>query len=157
MPRWLSYTLGVVIVVIVIAAVMAPIGPMPGIRLGGTTASAPDQWSSVTLPEEVRLEASGGVLPYVVIIWVFESDNNLYVIGSPDSRWVALASENPDVRLRINDDVYAMKATRMPPGRVDLAQKYVDRYKDNYPQIVESFGPLDAFAQGAVLIELSSG
>ena len=155
MPRWLTYILVALIVLVLGLALFAPIGPMPGVRLGGNHASPPDQWSSVSLPEEVRL-ATSGTLPYVVIIWVVESDNRLYVIGAPDSTWVERATQTSDVRLRIDDNAYDMRATRLEPGRQDVFQMYIDRYKGNYPDIIAGFPPLEQFAAGAALFELTA-
>jgi len=155
MPRWLSYVLVVLIVLALGVALAAPIGPMPGIRLGGNPATAPAQWSSLALPEEVRLATSAGMLPHVVIIWVVESDNRLYVIGAPDSTWVDGATRAPDVRLRIGDNAYDMRATRIESGREDIFQMYIDRYKDNYPDIIAGFPPIEEFSQGAALFELA--
>ena len=156
MPRWLTVILIATVVLVFGLALAAPIGPMPGIRLGGTAATPPDQWSSMTLPEEVRLATSAGFLPHVVIIWVVEDDNRLYLIGAPDSAWVEGATQSPDVRLRIGDNAYDMRATRIAAGREDMFQKYIDRYKDNYPEIIASFPPIEEFSQGAALFELVS-
>jgi hypothetical protein len=156
MPRWLTYVLIVFIVLTVVVALAAPIGPMPGVRLGGSPATAPAQWSSVNLPGEVRLATSAGMLPHVVIIWVVESDDRLYVVGAPDSAWVEGATRSPDVSLRIGDDTYEMRATRLEPGRQDIVQKYIDRYKDDYPDIIADFPPVEEFSQGAAVFELVS-
>ena len=154
MPRWVTYVLVAVIVLVVGVALAAPIGPMPGIRLGGSPATAPTQWSSVDLPEEVLLSTSAGVLPHVVILWVVESDDRLYLIGDPAGTWVEGATRSPDVRLRIGDNVYDMRAARITSGRQDIFQMYIDRYKDNYPEIIASFPPIEQFAQGGALFEL---
>ena len=154
MPRWLTYVLIALIVLLLGVALVAPIGDMPGIRLGGSPATAPAQWSSVDLPEEVLLSTSAGVLPHVVILWVVESDDRLYLIGDPASTWVEGATRSPDVRLRIGDNVYGMRAARITSGRQDIFQMYIDRYKDNYPEIIASFPPIEQFAQGGALFEL---
>ena len=155
MPRWLTYIMIALLLLTLSAALAAPVGPMPGIRLGGNAASAPAQWSSVSLPEEVLLATSAGLLPHVVNIWVVESDNRLYLIGSPDSTWVQGATSSPDVRLRIGDNAYDMRATRIDSGRQDIFQMYLDRYRDNYPEIIADFPPVDVFSQGGALIELT--
>ena len=155
MPRWLTYAFIGLVVLTLGVAMAAPIGPMPGIRLGGSPATTPAEWSSVTLPEEVNLATSAGLLPHVVILWVVESDNHLYVIGAPDSTWVEQATQSPDVRLRIGDDAYDMLATRIQSGRQDIFQMYIDRYKDNYPDIIAGFPPVEEFAKGAALFELN--
>ncbi|MDH3644027.1 MAG: DUF2255 family protein [Gammaproteobacteria bacterium] len=155
MPRWLTYVLVVLIVVVLGVALAAPIGPMPGIRLGGDSATPPAEWASVNLPEEVRLATHAGALPHVVIIWVVESGNRLYVIGAPDSAWVEGATQSPDVRLRIDGNAYDMRATPLEAGRREIAQKYIDRYKDNYPDIISGLPPIDEFSQGAAILELA--
>ncbi len=155
MPRWLSYVLVAIIVVALGVAIAAPIGPMPGFRLGGNLATVPAHWSSVDLPEEVRLATASGLLPHVVIIWVVESDDRLYVIGDPESTWVEGATRSPDVRLRIGDKAYDMRATRIESGPREIFQKYIDRYKDNYPEIIEGFPPMEEFSKGAALFELA--
>ncbi len=155
MPRWLTYVLAVLVVGLIVVAIAAPIGPMPGIRIGGTPADAPDTWSAAELPDEVLFATYDGALPYVVTIWIVESGGGLYVVGDPESTWVKKATSASDVKVRINDAVYDMRATRMPPGRVDVLQAYVDRYKADYPEIIDSFPPVPDLAQGSALFELS--
>ena len=154
MPRWLNIALIAVLVIGLVVAIAAPIGPLPGFRLGGSEAAAPESWAGQTLPDEVKLETGAGFLPRVVIIWVVEHAGRLHVIGSPDSTWVQAATEVSDVRLRIEDDVYDMRANRLPPGQTDVVQKYLDRYRPGYPDIVGSFPPFEEFAQGAAVFEL---
>ena len=154
MPRWLIYIVITLIVLTLGMLLAAPIGPLPGVRIGGSAASPPAVWSSQALPEEVHLQTSANLLPHVVIVWVVESDNRLYLIGSPDSTWVKGATQSPDVRLRIGDNTYDMRATRITSGRSDIFQRYIDRYKDNYPEIIASFPPIDEFSAGGALFEL---
>jgi hypothetical protein len=84
-----------------------------------------------------------------------ESGGSLYVVGDPASTWVKKATNSSDVRIRIGDSVYDMQARRMPTRRVDVLQAYVDRYKADYPEIINSFPPLPEFAQGSALFELT--
>jgi hypothetical protein len=155
MPSWLKIVLIVLLVVVLGAAIAAPIGPMPGFRIGGNDADAPEQWSSIDIPGEVRLASYSGLLPHVVIIWIVESDNRLYVIGDPASAWVEGATNAPDVRLRMGDNTYDMRATRLQPGPQEIFLKYINRYKDDYPEIIDSFPPPEEFATGAALFELT--
>lgn len=155
MPRWLTYVLTVLVVALIIVVIAAPIGPMPGIRIGGTPTQAPAAWSATELPDEIQLATYDGPLPYVVTIWIVESGGGLYVVGAPESTWVEKATSSPDVRVRINDALYDMRAARMPPGRVDVLQAYVDRYKADYPDIIDDLPPLDELAQGSALFELT--
>lgn len=155
MPRWLTYVLAVLVVAIIVLALAAPIGPMPGLRIGGTPADAPASWNAAELPEEILLATYDGVLPYVVTIWVVESTGRLYVVGDPKSTWVKKATSSPDVKVRIADTVYDMRARRMPTGRIDVLEAYVNRYKAGYPQIIDSFPPLPEMAEGSALFELA--
>ena len=155
MPRWLNYLLLTLAAVAIILAIVAPIGPMPGFRIGGSPAEPPASWTGAQLPDEVRFGTYDGMFPYVVTIWVVESGGSLYVVGDPASSWVEKATNTSDVRIRINDSVYDMQARRMPPGRVDVLQAYVDRYKADYPEIINGFPPLPELAQGSALFELT--
>ena len=154
MPSWLKTVLIVLIVIVIGVAVAAPLGPLPGFRLGGSAASAPEQWPT-RLPDEVRLANYSGALPHVVIIWVVETDNKLYVIGDPASTWVQGVTDSPEVRLRIEDSVYEMTAERLNPGPMHIFQTYIDRYKDDYPEIIASFPPPEQFAGSAAVFELT--
>jgi hypothetical protein len=155
MPSWLKIILIILLIVALGAAIAAPIGPMPGFRIGGNDAEAPDDWSSLELPNEVLLANYAGALPHVVIIWVVEDSNRLYVIGAPDSTWVEGTTKAPDVRLRIRDNTYNMRATRLQPGPQEIFLKYINRYKDDYPEIIASFPPPEEFASSAVAFELT--
>ncbi len=159
MPRWLKIALALILIPGIVIAVAAPLGPLPGFRLGGSEAVAPERWSSVTLPDEVRLASYSGLLPHVVIIWVVEHDDSLFVVGDPSSSWVKGTTAAPDIDLRIGDAVYAMRANRLPAGHplmVDVLQAYIDRYKEDYPDIIAGFPPMEEFSQGGAVFELSS-
>lgn len=91
----------------------------------------------------------------MVIIWIVEADNRLYVIGAPESTWVAGTTSAPEVRLRIGDNTYDMRATRLQPGPQEIFLKYINRYKDDYPEIVASFPPPAEFASSAAVFELT--
>ena len=155
MPRWLNYLLLALGAAGIIMAIAAPIGPMPGFRIGGSAAQPPADWYGRDLPDEILFGAYDGLLPYVVTIWIVESDGELYVVGDPASTWVEKATNSPEVRVRINDEVYDMTATRMPPGRVDVLAAYVNRYQADYPEIIDGFPPLEEFAQGSALFQLN--
>ncbi len=155
MPRWLNYLLLSLGAAGIILAIAAPIGPMPGFRIGGDAAEPPDSWRGAELPDNILFGTYDGLFPYVVTIWVVESGGNLYVVGDPASTWVEKATSSGDVRVRINDSVYDMQATRLPPGRADVLQAYIDRYQADYPEIIDGFPPLEEFAQGSALFQLA--
>ena len=119
MPRWLIYVLIVRIVLTLFGVVLAAsIGPVPDDPTGRMVVA--------DAPEDARLETSASLLPQVVILRMVESANRLYVIGVPDSiGWWERRSQ-PDVRLRIDDHSYDMRATRIESGRPDVFQLYID-------------------------------
>ncbi len=48
---------------------LAPIGPMPGVFIGGTQTATPAVWGNTSAEHEIRLKVPG-TIPRVVIIWV---------------------------------------------------------------------------------------
>ncbi len=154
MPRWLSISLIVLVVLLLAGALAAPLGPVPGFRLGGTEAAPPARWSDLHLPHEVLLQTSGGLLPRVVTIWVVETDNELYVFGSRDSGWVESALRSPAVRLRVEDTVYSLRAEALQPPEPDIYRKYVDRYAADYPDIIAQMPSLEEAAEVGMAFRL---
>lgn len=148
MPRWLSVSLAVLIAVFIAAVLVAPLGPIPGIRLGGTEMKPPADWSSLDLPETVQLETKAGLLPRVVNIWIVRYDNALWVLGNPESGWVRQASTRGDVRLRIGDRVYRLRAKRITEPAAYRA--YIERYRDGYPDLIATLPPPEAAASIAI-------
>ena len=147
MPGWLKIVLGVVVVLVLVVALAGPIGPIPGLRLGGNEASPPDSWSAVDLPEEVRLTAGDGLLSHVVIIWVVDLNNELVVFGEGASGWVQDALAADTVRLRVHDSVYTLRPERITDLEVAF-QAYVDRYQDNYPEIIAGMNDPEVVSSG---------
>ena len=124
-----------------IAAYLAPIGPVPGVRLGGSEAKAPQHWEDVPIPMTVQLKTTGGALPRVVNIWVVNHNNELYVFGEKDSGWVRTASANPAVTLRMGDAAYALTAVPATDQASAAYGAYLDRYRADYPELVGSMPP----------------
>ena len=60
-------------------------------------------------------------------IWVIALDPHLYVhAGTNRSTWVENIEADPNVRLRVNDSIYELEATRVD------AQEEFDRFSDAY-------------------------
>ena len=60
-------------------------------------------------------------------IWVIALDENLYVhAGANRSAWVENAEADPKVRLRVNDSIYELSASRVE------GQEEFDRFSDAY-------------------------
>ncbi len=131
---------------IIIAA--APIGPMPGIFIGGAETPAPDNWGNIANRDEIRLRVQG-IIPRVVIIWVVDVDNELYVVGSRKSGWVEMIGDGANVQMRTGDNTYNLNAVKVTSGLEPIVIAYADKYRADYPDIVGSFPPVSE-AQNAV-------
>lgn len=128
-----------------IALALAPIGPMPGVWLGGTATAAPADWRTIELPMTVQLKTVGGPIPRVVNIWIVEADNELYVFGAKDSGWVRSALQDPAVTLRMGEAAYALNAVAPPDKAPEAYVRYLDRYRADFPELVGGL-PTDAAA-----------
>ena len=101
---------------------------LPGGALEGTTASIPESWGFTDAVKTVQLETRPGD-PYSVNIWVIALGENLYVhAGAKRSSWVENMEADPEVRLRVNDAIYELVASR-----VDRQEEF-DRFSDAYEQ-----------------------
>lgn len=101
---------------------------LPGGALEGSTAPIPDSWSFTEAVKTVQLETLPAD-PYSVNIWVIAMGENLYVhAGANRSTWVENMEADPEVRLRVNDSIYELVASR-----VDRQQEF-DRFSDAYEQ-----------------------
>jgi hypothetical protein len=111
-----------------IAACGEPLLLLPGGSLEGSTVVAPNSWSFTDAVDTVQLETLPGD-PYSVNIWVIAIGENLYVhAGANRSTWVANMEADPNVRLRVNDSIYELVASRVD------GQEEFDRFSDAYEQ-----------------------
>ena len=134
----LKILLGLVFVIVIVLAVVAPIGPLPGFFIGGNETATPSRWMDTSETHEIKLKVPG-VLPRVVIIWVVEHEQALYVVGSSDSGWVRMLGDGGDVKMRLDDDLYSLAATRVREGLKPILASYIAKYETDYPDIVASF------------------
>ncbi len=135
----------VVISLVLLSLACAPMGETPGIRLGGTSAGAPDSFAFVQDSELIQLEAQGMLLPRVVNIWGIGFDDALYVWSDPGTGWSQRVDERPDeVRVRVGDTVYDLSASRVTDAAVK--RRVAEAYQAKYPEgIDELYGrPLTA-------------
>lgn len=105
----LKYAVAAVVVILLIGALIAPIGPVPGFIIGGNATAAPALWPDTSELHEIKLKA-GGFPPRVVIIWVIEHDDELWVAGGSDSGWVTRLAADGNAELRIEDNTYPVQA-----------------------------------------------
>ena len=145
-----KYILAGLMVVAVILAVVAPVGPMPGFFIGGTPTPAPSQWMDTSETHEIKLGIPG-TIPRVVIIWVIQHDDVLHVVGARDSGWVEMIGQGSPVEMRLGDNTYALNATLLTSDWEPVLNAYVDKYRPDYPEIVDGFPPIEE-AQGSIAV-----
>ena len=154
--RVLNILLVVVIAVLIIGALLAPIGPVPGFFIGGTPTPVPATWPDTSDDDEILLKVPG-TPPRVVTIWVVQYDGDLHVVGAPDSGWVQRLGSGGPVQMRLGDATYELTATRLSEGWQPVLTAYVDKYKADYPDIVAEFPPLEEAEGQFALFRLAAG
>jgi hypothetical protein len=140
--RALKIAFAAILALLLVVALVAPIGPIPGFFIGGTLTDAPEQWGDPSNVHEISLRVPG-TLPRVVTIWVVEHADELYVVGSKDSGWVTMIGAGSPVEMRLGDNTYALNASAMAEGWQQVLQAYVAKYQADYPDIVADFPSID--------------
>ncbi len=140
--RALKFALPAILALLLGVALAAPIGPMPGLFIGGTSTKAPQQWSDTSNVHEIMLRVPG-TLPRVVIIWVIEFGGELHVVGSKGSGWVKKIGGGAPVEMRLGDNTYALNASLVTEGWQQILQAYVAKYRADYPDIVAGFPSIE--------------
>lgn len=99
---------------------------LPGGALQGETAAVPSDWSFTADVDTVQLETRPSE-PYSVNIWVIGLGEHLYVhAGTSRSTWVENMEADPNVRMKIEDSIYELAATRVD------SQEEFDRFSEVY-------------------------
>lgn len=86
-----------------------PIVMIPGGELTGTVREIPASWAFIDEVDTVQLETRPDD-PYSVNIWCVRVGEALYVGGSRESAWTTNAAADPNVRLRVGEDLYELAA-----------------------------------------------
>ncbi len=103
---------------------------LPGGKLDGATAPAPNDWSFCDEVDTVQLETRPED-PYSVNIWAIGMGPLLYVhAGANRSSWVEHIEANSDVRVRAGGDLYELRASRVE-GQ-DEFTRFSDAYEEKY-------------------------
>jgi hypothetical protein len=109
-----------------LAACGRPFVLLPGGALEGQPADVPGDWSFTDAVDTVQLETNAAD-PYSVNIWAIGIGPDLYVhAGANRSTWVENMEADPNVRLRVNDSIYELEASRVE------GQDEFDRFSDAY-------------------------
>jgi len=142
MMKALKIGLVVLGMVVLIGIAIAPVGPLPGFFIGGKPVDVPAQWPATHEVDEIRLRVPG-FLPRVVIIWVVESAGELYVVGARDSGWVSMLGEGAAVEMRLGESTYRLHAVAVREGWEAGLTAYVDKYRQDYPDIIAGFPTIE--------------
>jgi hypothetical protein len=103
-----------------------PLLLLPGGALEGEPAPIPESWAFTEGVDTVQLETRPGD-PYSVNIWTVAVGDHLYVhAGTNRSAWVEHIEANPEVRMQVEDRIYALSAARVE------TQEEFDRFSDAY-------------------------
>ena len=141
----------VVAVAVVVIALAAPIGPLPGFLIGGTPAEVPASWGDTRPIHEIKLKVGSSTFARVVIIWVVQVDGDLFVVGADNSGWTQAIGNGGNVKMRMGDHTYDMQANRVNDGWERVLEAYVAKYEPDYPDIVAGFpSPEEAAGTTAV-------
>ena len=154
MVKILKIGIPLLLVAAVIVAFLAPIGPLPGFRIGGTETAPPGVWPDTRDVHEIKLEVPGTV-PRVVIIWVIEYESDLYVTGYTKSGWVQMLGDGGPVRMRLGDNTYPLVATVVTDNALPILTAYMDKYRPYYPDIVAGFPSPDEARDSFAVFRLS--
>lgn len=98
----------------------------PGGKLDGGEKPSPASWSFIEEIDTVQLETRPSD-PYSVNVWAVGIGPLLYVhAGASRSTWVENMEVDPDVRVRVGDSLYELRASRVE------TQEEFDRFSDVY-------------------------
>jgi hypothetical protein len=136
---------------LVVAAVAAPVGPMPGLLIGGSASEVPASWGDTRSIHEIQLQIGEGPIGRTVIIWTVQIDGDLYITGQKDSGWTRGIGSGGPVRLQLEGNLYELTATPVTVGQADVLAAWLDKYSPDYPELVEGFpSPEEAIRTSAV-------
>jgi hypothetical protein len=126
-----------------------PLAMIPGGKLSGTVQPVPSDWGFSDEYEDVQLETRPSD-PYSVTIWGVAVGARFYVASGRglESAWAKYIEADPDVRLRVGENVYELRAVRTddPQDRV----RFMAALKKKY----DGFEPDEDEAEAAVLYRL---
>ena len=125
---------------ILFAAGCGPIGPTPGLAIGGEERSVPDDFAFVQDHELILVRTFfGGWLPQVHTIWGVGIDGGIYSTAVPGASWRERLRDDPEVLIRVGDGYYALTAVKVSDP--EETQRVFDAYMAKYgPQLAEILG-----------------
>lgn len=134
---------------LILLAGCGPFLVIPGGKLEGAPAEPPGDWSFTDDVSTIQLETNPQD-PYSVNIWAVGMGPVLYVhAGANRSTWVEHMEADPQVRVRIEEDIYTLRASRVE------GQDEFDRFSDAYEKKYGS-RPRNEVVSEAYLFRLSA-
>ena len=111
-----------------------PLIMIPGGQLAGQAKPAPDDWGFSDAIETVQLETRPAD-PYSVNVWGVGVGPVFYVAaGEATNRWAQYIDEDPNVRLKLGEDVFELRAVATEdPADLELFLAGVKRKYDFEP------------------------
>jgi hypothetical protein len=109
--------------------------PIAGGELKGTVSPLPIHWSELATTEIIQLESTGEE-PYSVNLWMAAVGGAPHVFaGDNRTEWVENIAGNPDVRLKVGEQIFELRAVRVTDAAVfeTFAQTWESKY-GNRPQ-----------------------
>ena len=146
------------ILAILLLAGCQPEDTSPGLWLSGTLQPFPEDWSFTDSHREISIEvATPYLVPHSVTIWCADLDGDLYVGAAvPESKnWPGWVMDDPDVVLKVGDDIYEARLTRLQDadeiGRIRgvYADKYDLEPQSDYIGWLWSVGPRASAGMGS--------
>ena len=123
--------------------------PFSGGQLSGTAAPPPADWTDVARPDVIQLETNPAD-PYSVKLWIIGLGPALYVhAGANPATWVEHIEADPNVRLRVDESIYELTASRVE------TQEEFDRFSDAYEKKYDT-RPRNENVSEAYLFRLAS-
>ena len=111
-----------------VAGCGGPFVLLPGGKLEGRDAPTPSDWSSIADVGTVQIETQPSD-PYSVNIWVVGIGSVAYLhAGANRANWVVHLESDPSIRMRVDEDIYSLRATRV------TTQEEFDRFADAYDE-----------------------
>lgn len=118
-----------------------PVGPIAGKQLSGPVVAVPQSWDPLNEVEVVQLETGDA---YSVNLWGVGLGAYYYVASAQgdDSSWSRHVERDPNVRLRVEGNVYELKAvvvTDPAEGelvKAEFKQKYDLDSDEDFPQAI---------------------
>ena len=122
------------LVVVGLLGACEPEDAQPGLWLSGDEAGAlPTDWAFTDEHREIAVEvATPYLIRHSVTIWCAQVEGTLYIAASApdDKNWPGWVADDPNVRLKIGDDVFAVVLDQLSDEAeiASVAQAYQQKY-----------------------------